>query len=175
MITNSLTRLTASIALLVPAVLLVGACSSAAPRSVSDAPTSAPSASQQAIQSEEDGQRIVYDCMAERGWTAAANGGYNAPQEQSDKLVEDLTDCSEQVDAAVAPWNESDWQLVYDENIASAQCLQDNGYVVPEEPSLQVFRDTYYTDAIWDPYENVPEDEISKVIGALCPQPELVF
>jgi hypothetical protein len=113
--------------------------------------------------------------MGERGWTARSDGGYDATAEQSDKLVSDISECSADVDASVAPWDDADWEAVYAENVDSAECVAGLGFDVPTQPSLQVFKDAYYTDSIWDPYQYVPADEVQQVIADQCPLPELIF
>ncbi|WP_213816131.1 hypothetical protein [Glaciihabitans sp. dw_435] len=167
--TQGATPLIAGIVLL---LALSGCATSSTPNA--EAPSTA-SPSTAAISSEAQAADVMKTCMAERGYVENPGGGYSVPNEQAEKMNADLGACSDKVDAGTAPWDDADWSKVFAENVASATCLTDHGYSVPDQPSLQTFRDTYGKAGMWDPYANVPLAKVQSVINSECPQPEPVW
>ncbi|MFT4123549.1 MAG: hypothetical protein QM635_06935 [Microbacteriaceae bacterium] len=115
------------------------------------------------------------ECMSERGWTQNSDGGYSIPNDQLSLLQADIKECTAEIEANIEPWDDADWEKVYEGNIETANCLIEHGYSVPEQPSFQVFKDTYHTEQTWDPYANIPSDEVQKVIETECAQPDVVY
>lgn len=127
----------------------------------------------------------VMECIHERGWEAVAHDDdsigspLGLPEGQLDAYSADVDECLAIHFPPVEPEDVSDerWQEFYEETIESAECLREQGYDIPEAPSLPAFRDSYFTgDATdqWVPWMFVPVSTLDRgefeALEGACPQ-----
>lgn len=123
------------------------------------------------------------ECLRDRGWEIVVDSeGFGAPgipEAQFDAYVADVDECT-RLNETIEPLEDippERWEKAYADTVESAQCLRDQGYDIPETPSLQAWRDSYFVDdgaSQWVPWGFVPVPSMSgselRALEAICPQ-----
>ncbi|MEX2624335.1 MAG: hypothetical protein WD651_11460 [Acidimicrobiia bacterium] len=120
---------------------------------------------------------LVVRCMNDRGLPAtltpdgAGISAANIPPDQNQVGYETMNACMEGLNVPpYEPPTEDQIALTYYYNLALIECLEHEGYQLPDPPSLEVVIETW-TTGVWHPYTDVdtlgPE---GAAIEAICPQ-----
>lgn len=140
-----------------------------------------------AVQAEEpqpEAQQMeVVNCLTDLGYdvTALDDGGVEvqlSSSQPAEQYQSDFADCQATVglETEVAPLTTEQLQDVYAQTRSTAECLEGEGYEMPDLPSEQYFVDNYYPDP-YVPFAFLPQDSITQEeIDRLmieCPQPRL--
>ncbi len=129
---------------------------------------------------EQDSTTALVACMQDRGWDARydeSDGSMvvqDVPEEQQDQYLLDSEDCQAETGFGADPADLTDEQLeeLYAHEVATAQCLRDEGVDVPEPSSEQAFKDAYASGSAFSAYAavgDVPQEEWDRLNSA-CPQ-----
>lgn len=126
---------------------------------------------------------VVYQCLVDKGWdvTISWDGGIEAnsndiPDAQSDTYDQASTECWAVVEDRVAAYTPERIAEVYAMELATRECLIEQGLSVDEPPSEQAYIDTFHGER-WMAYmasdiDTVATDESRyKEIATACPQP----
>lgn len=114
---------------------------------------------------------LIAECLTDRGWTVRLEEGAiqaDVPREQSAAYQADNLQCLREVGFDPdAELTEEEYRAVYAWHEEIAQCLEGAGWSTPEQPSFEVFRETYDTDP-WIPWSEVEGKDLERATEA-CP------
>lgn len=142
---------------------------------ISDTASSDPSDSAQAI--------VV--CLRDRGWEISNvdHEGWVAPgvsEAQFETYQSDVSECTEAHGGPIEPLeniSEARWRQAYADVVESAECLRGQGFDIPETPSFQAWKETYFVNGgadQWVPWGFVPVPSMSgdefRTLESICPQ-----
>lgn len=126
---------------------------------------------------------VVYQCLVDKGWdvTITWDGGIEArssdvPDAQVGRYEEDSAKCWAVIDERVAAYTPAQIAEVYDMELATRECLIEQGLSVAEPPSEQTYIDTFHGER-WMAYGASDIDAVAgdqarwKEIATACPQP----
>jgi len=154
----------------VASVLMVAGCASTGPSATAQQ-TTAPT-------SQQDFDRKMNACMAEKGWEAVqqpdGSFSFETTEEQRELFLDENLACLELIGANLEPVkSDEEWLAIYESLVEVHECLNAQGLQLPEPPSFQAWQDMQRN---WGPYGDVPldviEERLSELEGA-CPQPTI--
>lgn len=125
-----------------------------------------------------EADQVRAECLNDLGFTAAASedGGVDVAgdQAQREAINVALYTCAAMYPLdphANAPLNDSQLEYTYwyFTNTLTT-CLQSFGVSVSNAPSLEVFKQNFYTEASWSPYADIGESVDWAQINKECPQ-----
>ena len=119
------------------------------------------------------------ECLQGKGWLSeldesTAQIGTPIPTGSEKKFEDDDAACYKEL--GVDPDREltdTEYDVLYDQYQKGKDCLQDEGHVISEPPSRQVFQETYQDDP-WLPWIEVDEADTQDALVA-CPMPPPVY
>ncbi|MGD2051461.1 MAG: hypothetical protein PVI35_03200 [Acidimicrobiia bacterium] len=125
----------------------------------------------------------VVSCMAERGFYVEIDPvdgslGGTFPTDQRDIFRETLSACMSagglDMEAERPQLSRSDYEQLYEAHLATAICLESEGFATTPAPSFEVFLQS--SGEIWHSYDAVAHDDsLSPAewqrVNELCPQP----
>ncbi|QUW18357.1 hypothetical protein [Agrococcus sp. Marseille-Q4369] len=125
----------------------------------------------------------IATCLRELGWEAIGSRDRvesgAVPVGQEERYQMDYQSCSTASSAllpAAAPLDEALYALNFERSMAARACLEANGFEVPPEISLQVWRDQINSSAGYPLFTlNAPSAEEDALMRDLCPDPAAVF
>jgi hypothetical protein len=143
-----------------------------------------PSAGPSNSQAGSSGANPVALCMRDRGWAIEVvnSESWKAPgvtEGQWSAYMADSQECAAQHEVIERPEDVPDerWEQTYTKTVESAECLRSQGYDIPETPSFQVWKDSYFVDGganQWVPWGFVPVPSMDReefsALEAICPQ-----
>ena len=129
-------------------------------------------------------------CLRDRGWDIVVDDndgsdgttGFSAPgvsEDQYSAFLADSDDCNRQNAhiKSLDDYTDEEWKTGYAKIVASAECLRGQGYDIPETPSFQAWKESFYNgdgSQQWIPWGfpqlqslSVPD---AKALEAICPQ-----
>ena len=134
------------------------------------------------------------ECLQADGWDVTIDyrrglEGYetSVSTDQEDALTTAEAECQSKFPAReqtpMEEWGDEEWQDAYDSELTTAECLRNEGYEVPEAPSLETYREglmsppesgevpTTSASSPWSAYRdiNVGKSEWER-LNMACPQ-----
>lgn len=122
-------------------------------------------------------------CLRDRGWEIVVDGdGWGAPgvaEGQFGAYVADSEECARLNQTIVRPegFSQERWEKGYAAVVESAECLRGQGYDIPQTPSFQAWKDSFFTEGgtdQWMPWGFVPVPTMGVAavlaLEAVCPQ-----
>lgn len=153
-------------------MLTVSACSPGADR--------ADEASKLPFQTAQEFNTLYQACMAESGWEMSLGADeesviYDQPTEAQAPLFNaDRDACLDSLGQLnPAPPSQETVLRIYEAQVASAECLREQGASIGDTPSFQEYTETFSSDQ-WSPYLSLSADEYVK-LAQVCPELEPVF
>jgi len=126
---------------------------------------------------------VVYECLTAKGWevTISWEGGIESsseaiPQAQLDRYEDDEAACWSIIDERVQSMSSDAIAEVYEAELATRDCLREQGLDVSEPPSQQQYVDTFHGER-WMAYAASDIDSVAsdpaawRRIAQACPQP----
>jgi hypothetical protein len=123
--------------------------------------------------------RARVECLQDRGWESELDettGQIYTPVPESDENAFDEDDAACFDELGVDPdrsLTSAEFDTLYAQYLEGAHCIEQQGFVVSEPPSRQVFQETYETNA-WVPWTEVGDDDFAEVLDR-CPMPPPVY
>lgn len=133
----------------------------------------------------------IIECLRDRGWEivdvdvdADGNESWTAPgvqDPQAEAYFADVAECTE-LNTTIEPLediSQEEWERGYAVTVESAECVRGQGYDVPETPTFQAWKDSFFVNdgtGEWRPWAFVPDEMSSSAFEALearCPQGSL--
>ncbi|QTX03346.1 hypothetical protein [Agromyces archimandritae] len=125
--------------------------------------------------SAEDFQQRLAACMDARGWssTPGADGTaeFEVPLEQESAFTEDNDACTVEAGGGEVELSDADYERLYEAVVELRECLNEEGFEIPEPPSFHEFRDG---SGEWTPYTMIDQEELFTRLDELneaCPMP----
>lgn len=127
-----------------------------------------------------DGMSAVAACLTQRGWQATFDPTDQSvevkgvPDAQRSAYARDNKQCMAQAgqDGPAAPLTDDQLHVVYEHEVATAQCLRELGVTVPQASSEQAFKDAYASGSAFSAYASVGnvDQETWQQFNEKCPQ-----
>lgn len=121
-------------------------------------------------------QDRLFQCFRENGVEVDASGDKPEIFADGDQLQAVIATCEELLGPMPPPASLTDTEIaqLYEESLAAKACLEDEGFVISEPPSFEVFLETYRLSFNGGPPPWYPHAEVdSAAASELCPQPAL--
>lgn len=120
-----------------------------------------------------DQQRSVAECLRDRGWESEYDADQSVilteiTEEQTAQYEMDTSECYEL--SGFSPdgtMGEDQYRVTFDWYSEIAECLESEGYRVPDQPTFQTFMSTYDTEP-WIPWIDVQGENLGQARKA-CP------
>lgn len=144
----------------------------------------------QSVMTEEEAALAMQACLEDLGYALGPDGSIVG--RQSAEHLEDIVACLVEVEGPRVPLTEGDLQELYQVRLESKDCLEAEGYEIPDPPSLDVFIESYeaiqalgptirsdediigpwFPHAFVSPNTGVAPSEYERLLEA-CPEPNL--
>lgn len=155
-------------------VVMLGASACSSPADATDEDIKLP------FQTAQEFNRLYQACMAESGWEMSIGEDgesviYDQPTEaQAPVFNEDRDVCLDSLGQLnPAPPSEETVLRIYESQVASAECLREQGASIGEIPSFQEYADTFNSEQ-WSPFSSLGPNEYMTLTQA-CPELDPVF
>ena len=125
----------------------------------------------------------AYRCLLDKGWgvTICWDGGVDitsdeVPPDQEERYDRDAEECWAPLDEMIVNLPEEGVAALYEDELATRECLIAEGYQVDEPPSLQHFMDSF-PDGWWMAYgasdvtRVMAKEDVWRAINETCRQP----